>query len=110
MNDIKKNEIKYLEKKYKINISKTLSLEEYSKIKRNLFVSELINKDLTVTNNHCNPNIINYNNKKISYSYSYLRFDSNIVYSNFAKDFYNIRSNIKEKTFFTNCGMSAICA
>ena len=110
MNDIKKNEIKYLEKKYNINISKTFSLEEYSKIKRNLFVSELINKNLTVTNNHCKPNIINYNNKKISYSYSYLRFDSNIVYSNFAKDFYNIRFNIKEKTFFTNCGMSAISA
>lgn len=108
MNNIKKNEIKYLKKKYKIDISNSLSLEEFSKLKRDLFISELRNKNLTVTNNYLNKNIINYSSKKIDYTYSYLRFDSNINYLGFVKEFYSIKYNFKEKTFFTNCGMSTI--
>ena len=54
----------------------------------------------------------NINNKYIynnifSYNYDYQRFDSNILYKDFAKVFYGI-SDYSSKTFFTNCGMSAI--
>lgn len=70
MNNIKKDEIKYWKRKYKVKVSDNISLEEFSKLKRDLFISELSNKNLTVTNNGLNENVV---------TYSYLRFDSNII-------------------------------
>ena len=111
MNNYKNKEIKYLEKRYKIKISKEITLDEYIDIKRNIFICDLCKNNIAITNNNKKLNNKKFfNNKNIEYKYSYLRFDSNILYNDFSKDFYSIKSSAKEKIFFTNCGMSAITA
>ena len=112
MNDYqkyKKNEIKYLEKKFKVNISKELSLMEYAKVKRDIFITYQIKYNLSITNNNLAKINKIFLNKNISYNYTYSRFDNYIDFKNFDVDFYNLNGKkYKSKLFFTNSGMSAI--
>lgn len=105
MNNYKKNEIKLLKK---INNKVDISIDnDYENIKKFILINT--NKfPISITNNGTNKNY-KFDNKNISYFYTYSRFDGYINYATMLQDFYCVkRNNYKTKVFFTNSGMSAI--
>lgn len=73
---------------------------------------EYINKELhlkydrflPVTNQNEN---YTYTNNQFEYVFNYQRYDGNLSYNNFVKNFYKL-SDVHSKTIFTSCGMSSI--
>lgn len=109
ISEYKKNEINYLKKKFNISLPPKLSLEQYMEIKRNELLSFQEKHRLNITNSDVEKDKTIFTNPKISFRYSYARFDSYINYSDFLSDFYYINNKkYKTKLFFTNSGMSAI--
>lgn len=109
ISEYKKNEINYLKKKFNISFPPKVSLEQYIEIKRNELLSFQEKYRLNITNSDVEKDKTIFTNPKISFRYSYARFDSYINYSNFLTDFYYINNKkYKTKLFFTNSGMSAI--
>lgn len=109
ISEYKKNEINYLKKKFNISFPPKVSLEQYIEIKRNELLSFQEKHRLNITNSDVEKDKTIFTNPKISFRYSYARFDSYINYSNFLTDFYYINNKkYKTKLFFTNSGMSAI--
>ena len=109
ISEYKKNEINYLKKKFNISFPPKVSLEQYIEIKRNELLSFQEKHRLNITNSDVETDKTIFTNPKISFRYSYARFDSYINYSNFLTDFYYINNKkYKTKLFFTNSGMSAI--
>lgn len=107
--EYKKNEINYLKKKFNISFPSKISLEQYIEIKRNELLSFQEKHRLNITNSDVEKDKTIFTNPKISFRYSYARFDSYINYSDFLTDFYYINNKkYKTKLFFTNSGMSAI--
>lgn len=109
ISEYKKNEINYLKKKFNISFPPKVSLEQYIEIKRNELLSFQEKHRLNITNSDVEKDKTIFTNPKISFRYSYARFDSYINYSDFLTDFYYINNKkYKTKLFFTNSGMSAI--
>lgn len=109
ISEYKKNEINYLKKKFNISFPPKVSLEQYIGIKRNELLSFQEKHRLNITNSDVEKDKTIFTNPKISFRYSYARFDSYINYSDFLTDFYYINNKkYKTKLFFTNSGMSAI--
>lgn len=109
ISEYKKNEINYLKKKFNISFPPKVSLEQYIEIKRNELLSFQEKHRLNITNSDVEEDKTIFTNPKISFRYSYARFDSYINYSDFLTDFYYINNKkYKTKLFFTNSGMSAI--
>ena len=109
ISEYKKNEINYLKKKFNISFPPKVSLEQYIEIKRNELLSFQEKHGLNITNSDVEKDKTIFTNPKISFRYSYARFDSYINYSDFLTDFYYINNKkYKTKLFFTNNGMSAI--
>ena len=109
ISEYKKNEINYLKKKFNISFPPKVSLEQYIEIKRNELLSFQEKHRLNITNSDVEKDKTIFINPKISFRYSYARFDSYINYSDFLTDFYYINNKkYKTKLFFTNSGMSAI--
>lgn len=109
ISEYKKNEINYLKKKFNISFPPKVSLEQYIEIKRNELLSFQEKHRLNITNSDVEKDKTIFTNPKISFRYSYARFDSYINYSDFLSDFYYINNKkYKTKLFFTNSGMSAI--
>lgn len=109
ISEYKKNEINYLKKEFNISFPPKVSLEQYIEIKRNELLSFQEKHRLNITNSDVEKDKTIFTNPKISFRYSYARFDSYINYSNFLTDFYYINNKkYKTKLFFTNSGMSAI--
>ena len=109
ISEYKKNEINYLKKKFNISFPPKVSLEQYIAIKRNELLSFQEKHRLNITNSDVEEDKTIFTNPKISFRYSYARFDSYINYSDFLTDFYYINNKkYKTKLFFTNSGMSAI--
>ena len=109
ISEYKKNEINYLKKKFNISFPPKVSLEQYIDIKRNELLSFQEKHRLNITNSDVEKDKTIFINPKISFRYSYARFDSYINYSDFLTDFYYINNKkYKTKLFFTNSGMSAI--
>ena len=109
ISEYKKNEINYLKKKFNISFPPKVSLEQYIEIKRNELLSFQEKHRLNITNSDVEKDKTIFTNPKISFCYSYARFDSYINYSDFLTDFYYINNKkYKTKLFFTNSGMSAI--
>ena len=109
ISEYKKNEINYLKKNFNISFSPKVSLEQYIEIKRNELLSFQEKNKLNITNKDGKKDKTIFINPKISFCYSYARFDSYINYSDFLNDFYCINNKkYKTKLFFTNSGMSAI--
>lgn len=109
ISEYKKNEINYLKKKFNISFPPKVSLEQYIEIKRNELLSFQEKHRLNITNSDVERDKTIFTNPKISFRYSYARFDSYINYSDFLADFYYINNKkYKTKLFFTNSGMSAI--
>ena len=105
----KKDEIKYLQKQCNITFPEEMSLEEYIKIKRRGLLSLQENNKINITNRYIENNINLFKNPKLSFQYTYTRFDSYINYFDFLNDFYLVNNKkYKNKLFFTNSGMSAI--
>lgn len=109
ISEYKKNEINYLKKKFNISFPPKVSLEQYIEIKRNELLSFQEKHRLNITNSDVEKDKTIFTNPKISFCYSYARFDSYINYSDFLTDFYYINNKkYKTKLFFTNSGMSTI--
>lgn len=109
ISEYKKNEINYLKRKFNISFPPKVSLEQYIDIKRNELLSFQEKHRLNITNSDVEKDKTIFTNPKISFRYSYARFDSYINYSDFLADFYYINNKkYKTKLFFTNSGMSAI--
>lgn len=109
ISEYKKNEINYLKKKFNISFPPKVFLEQYIEIKRNELLSFQEKHRLNITNSDVEKDKTIFTNPKISFRYSYARFDSYINYSDFLTDFYYINNKkYKTKLFFTNSGMSAI--
>lgn len=105
----KKNEISYLEKNFNIFFPSKISLEQYIEIKRVGLLTSQGKYKLNITNRNIEKDKSIFINPKISFRYSYARFDSYINYFNFLSDFYYVNNKkYKTKLFFTNSGMSAI--
>ena len=95
--------------KFNISFPPKVSLEQYIEIKRNELLSFQEKHRLNITNSDVEKDKTIFTNPKISFRYSYARFDSYINYSDFLTDFYYINNKkYKTKLFFTNSGMSAI--
>lgn len=98
-----------MKKKFNISFPPKVSLEQYIEIKRNELLSFQEKHRLNITNSDVEEDKTIFTNPKISFRYSYARFDSYINYSDFLTDFYYINNKkYKTKLFFTNSGMSAI--
>lgn len=82
------------------------------KFKKKFDYKEDIKKELHLQYDRFLPltnqnNDYNYINDKFNYTFNYQRYDSNLSYDKFIKNFYNL-SNVHSKIIFTNCGMSSI--
>ena len=109
INLYKKNEISYLKKHCNIFFPSNVTLEQYIEIKRVGLLTFQEKNKLNITNRNIEKDVNIFINPKISFRYSYARFDSYIHYSNFLSDFYYVNNKkYKTKLFFTNSGMSAI--
>lgn len=107
--DYKNSEIRYLGKKLNIIFPEKMSLNQYIDIKHEAFINLQGKYRLNTTNKSVKKEKNIFINPKISYQYSYARFDSYIDYKDFLKDFYHVNNKkYKVKLFFTNSGMSAI--
>lgn len=80
-----------------------LSKKIKNKNEINKMIKEKYNNYFSLTN----VNSSNKINDIYSFNYEYQRYDSKLIYNNFEKQFYNLE-NSHSKTYFTNCGMSAI--
>ena len=109
ISNYKKSEINYLQKKFNILFPSEVSLEQYINIKRVGLLAFQEKYKLSITNKDIEKDKNIFMNPKISFRYSYARFDSYINYSDFLADFYYVNNKrYKTKLFLTNSGMSAI--
>ena len=117
---MKNNYINYIERKNnELNILNSF-LKKRIKYNNPKNVNEVLNYKEKIVNKIKEENrkkfyhhITNNTQRKFvdgnfSYNYTYERFNGNIQVENFSNDFFNLSAKYKTKTFFTNCGMSAI--
>lgn len=108
--DYKNDEIKYLKKEYNVFFPRGMNLDDYINSKRDLLTAVQKGYNVNITNKDNKSNRKIFKNPKITYQYSYSRYDSYINYADFSNEFYklSIRGKYKTKVFFTDSGMSAI--